>query len=115
MSSGPGRSPCDTDPREFRLDVICPAPWPLPRDGTMVPEIAQALMSGPERRLPTRRAGGTEVPDCSVRPRRKPNDLAATDQSCVTRSTEISTAVLIPLFSSQCLVFLSSGQPTPGP
>ena len=31
------------------------------------------------------------------------------------RSTEISTAVTVPLFSSQCLVFLSSGQPTPGP
>ena len=42
-------------------------------------------------------------------------DLGGTDQSCVTRSTEISTAVLVPLFSSQCLVFLSSGQPTPGP
>ena len=24
MSSGRGRSPCDTGPREFRLDVICP-------------------------------------------------------------------------------------------
>jgi hypothetical protein len=40
---------------------------------------------------------------------------AATDQPCVKRSTEISTAVIVPLFSSQCLVFLSSGQPTPGP
>jgi len=40
---------------------------------------------------------------------------APTDQSCVMRSNEISTAVLVPLFSSQCLVLLSSGQPTPGP
>ena len=24
MSSGRGRSPCDTGPRELRLDVICP-------------------------------------------------------------------------------------------
>ena len=34
MSSGRGRSPCDTGPRELRLDVICPGTWPLPRDGT---------------------------------------------------------------------------------
>jgi hypothetical protein len=34
---------------------------------------------------------------------------------CVTMSTEISTAGLVPLFSSQCVVFRSSGQPTPGP
>ena len=32
-----------------------------------------------------------------------------------TISTEISTAGTVPLFSSQCVVFLSSGQPTPGP
>ena len=30
-------------------------------------------------------------------------------------STEISTAGTVPLFSSQWVVFLSSGQPTPGP
>jgi hypothetical protein len=35
--------------------------------------------------------------------------------SCLTISTEISTAGVVPLFSSQCVVFLSSGQPTPGP
>ena len=35
--------------------------------------------------------------------------------SCQTMSTEISTAGIAPLFSSQCMVFLSSGQPTPGP
>jgi hypothetical protein len=28
-------------------------------------------------------------------------------------STEISNAEIVPLFSSQCVVFLSSGQPTP--
>lgn len=32
-----------------------------------------------------------------------------------TMSTEISTAGVDPLFSSQCLVWRSSGQPTPGP
>ena len=32
-----------------------------------------------------------------------------------TMSTEISTAGTVPRFSSQCLVFRSSGQPTPGP
>ncbi len=35
--------------------------------------------------------------------------------SCLTMSTEISTAGTAPLFSSQWVVFLSSGQPTPGP
>ena len=35
--------------------------------------------------------------------------------SCRTISTEISTAGIGPRFSSQCVVFLSSGQPTPGP
>ncbi len=37
------------------------------------------------------------------------------NQSGATRSTEISTAVVVPLFSSQWLVFRSSGQPSPGP
>jgi hypothetical protein len=35
--------------------------------------------------------------------------------ACRTMSTEISTAGTAPRFSSQCVVFLSSGQPTPGP
>jgi hypothetical protein len=35
--------------------------------------------------------------------------------SCPTMSTGISTAGIVPLFSSQCVVFLSSGQPTPCP
>jgi hypothetical protein len=30
MSSGRGRSPCDTGPREFRLDVICPGTLAAP-------------------------------------------------------------------------------------
>jgi hypothetical protein len=33
----------------------------------------------------------------------------------LTISTEISTAGIVPLFSSQCRVFRSSGQPNPGP
>ncbi len=36
-------------------------------------------------------------------------------QSCITMSTEISTARTAPLFSSQWFVDRSSGQPTPGP
>lgn len=36
-------------------------------------------------------------------------------QLALTMSTDISTAGVVPLFSSQCVVFLSSGQPTPGP
>ncbi len=35
--------------------------------------------------------------------------------ACLTISTEISTAGVAPLFSSQWVVFLSSGHPTPGP
>jgi len=35
MSSGRGPSPCDTGPRELRLDLICPGSVPLPRDGTI--------------------------------------------------------------------------------
>jgi len=35
--------------------------------------------------------------------------------SCLTMSTEISTAGIVPLFSSQWVVFRSSGQPAPGP
>jgi hypothetical protein len=41
--------------------------------------------------------------------------MTSTAYSCLTISTEISTAGIVPLFSSQCVVFLSSGQPTPGP
>ena len=39
----------------------------------------------------------------------------ASIHSCLTISTEISTAGIVPLFSSQWVVFRSSGQPTPGP
>ena len=35
--------------------------------------------------------------------------------ACLTMSTEISTAGMVPVFSSQWFVFRSSGQPTPGP
>ena len=48
MSSGRERSPCDTGPPEFRLDVICPARWPLPRDGTTTRARARAGRA-PER------------------------------------------------------------------
>ena len=40
---------------------------------------------------------------------------AAAAYSCLTTSTEISTAGTVPRFSSQWTVFRSSGQPTPGP
>lgn len=36
-------------------------------------------------------------------------------QLALIMSTEISTAGVVPRFSSQCAVFLSSGPPTPGP
>lgn len=52
-----------------------------------------------------------------VEPRVRPHRARcrAEAYSCLTISTEISTAGIVPLFSSQCVVFLSSGQPTPGP
>jgi hypothetical protein len=40
---------------------------------------------------------------------------ACSTYCCLTMSTDISTAGVVPLFSSQCSVLLSSGQPTPGP
>ena len=36
MSSGRGRSPCDTGPRKLQLDVICPRMVVAARDGTTV-------------------------------------------------------------------------------
>ena len=87
--------------------------------------------------VPTRLGGGlSSVLWCSVRQNRGPvgssNPFSQsvptevyknTDgifslewlHSFLTISTEISTAGISPLFSSQCRVFLSSGQPTPGP
>ena len=47
--------------------------------------------------------------------RRQPGTRDASIHSCLTISTEISTAGIVPLFSSQWVVFRSSGQPTPGP
>jgi hypothetical protein len=46
--------------------------------------------------------------------RRRPGSVSG-PQLALTISTEISTAGVVPLFSSQCVVSLSSGQPTPGP
>src|SRR5919107_1902726 len=52
-----------------------------------------------------------------VEPRVRPGRVRcrARAYSCPTISTETSTAGIVPLFSSQCVVSLSSGQPTPGP
>ena len=49
-----------------------------------------------------------------LRGRGEPKGLGRT-YGCLTTSTEISTAGIAPLFSSQCKVSLSSGQPSPGP
>ena len=49
------------------------------------------------------------------RPFRRVRAGSGLSYACPTMSTEISTAGVGPLFSSQCVVFLSSGQPTPGP
>ena len=46
---------------------------------------------------------------------RKAVDPVRDRSDYLTMSTEISTAGMVPLFSSQCEVLLSSGQPTPGP
>ena len=77
---------------------------------------------------PARLASMTAEIESSGRCRRQPGtrdpDLAghrdtlgsnASIHSCPTMSTEISTAGIVPLFSSQWVVFRSSGQPTPGP
>ena len=46
---------------------------------------------------------------------RAPILTSLNSRSFATMSTEISTAGIVPLFSSQWVVFRSSGQPTPGP
>jgi hypothetical protein len=61
---------------------------------------------------PTRQAGGHWF-EPSTAHSGPPSHAAG--NSCLTMSTEISTAGIVPLFSSQWVVFLSSGQPTPGP
>ena len=64
-------------------------------------------------RAPTERAGAVHI---VRRFRPAPTGRCrAWAYSCLPISTEISTAGIVPLFSSQCVVFLSSGQPTPGP
>ena len=50
----------------------------------------------------------------AIRGRDGPNGLRPC-YVCLTISTEISMAGVVPLFSSQCKVCLSSGQPSPGP
>ena len=58
--------------------------------------------------------GGLEM-DCGTEASKAVLAASGDVYSCLTISTEISTAGIVPLFSSQCVVFLSSGQPTPGP
>ena len=60
-----------------------------------------------------RRWPGTRDPDLAGH--RDTLDSTTSIHSCLTISTEISTAGIVPLFSSQWVVFRSSGQPTPGP
>ena len=60
-----------------------------------------------------RRWPGTRDPDLASH--RDTLGSTTSIHSCLTISTEISTAGIVPLFSSQWVVFRSSGQPTPGP
>jgi hypothetical protein len=60
-----------------------------------------------------RRWPGTRDPDLAGH--RDTLGSTTSIHSCLTISTEISTAGIVPLFSSQWVVFRSSGQPTPGP
>jgi hypothetical protein len=59
--------------------------------------VASRLSGAPGRAFQARDAGSIPVTRSRV-------------HSCLTMSTEISTAGVVPLFSSQWLVFLSSGQ-----
>jgi hypothetical protein len=63
MSSGRGRSPCDTGPHELRLDVIVLARWPLPRDGTMelVQRVGEQIVHSDDIVVPWNREPG-DVP-----------------------------------------------------
>ena len=60
-----------------------------------------------------RRWPGTRDPDLAGH--RDTLGSTTSIHSCLTISTEISTAGIVPLFSSQWVVFRSSGQPIPGP
>jgi hypothetical protein len=60
MSSGRGRSPCDTGPRELRLDVICPGTLAAASRRTtgQVGDLARHIVPSLVGRTPTRRIPG---------------------------------------------------------
>ena len=81
---------------------------------------AGARRSGPSSSRSASGSGSRPRTHSEHRPRASTRMLApVARRACYsedrTTSTEISTAGTVPLFSSQCVVFRSSGQPTPGP
>ena len=82
-------------------------------DGDLDPARPASMTAAIESTACCRRRPGTRDPDLAGH--RDPLGRSASIHSCLTISTEISTAGIVPLFSSQWVVFRSSGQPTPGP
>ena len=94
-------------------------PWPILLGGSRTyrlafksREFARRFVEANGARMPGEWRDRSRIK--ALRRRFAPGEIRAT-YGCRTMSTEISTAGVVPLFSSQCLVLLSSGQPTPGP
>jgi hypothetical protein len=82
-------------------------------EGDLDPARLASMTADIETTACCRRQPGTHDPDLAGH--RDTLGSSASIESCLTISTEISTAGIVPLFSSQWVVFRSSGQPTPGP
>ena len=82
-------------------------------DGDLDPARLASMTAEIESTACCRRSLGTRHPDPASH--RDTLGSGASIHSRLTISTEISTAGIAPLFSSQWVVFRSSGQPTPGP
>jgi len=82
-------------------------------EGDLDPARFASMTAEIESTARCRRWPGTRDPDLARH--RATLGSSPSYHSCLTMSTEISTAGIVPLFSSQWVVFRSSGQPTPGP
>ena len=105
--------------RSRSFDVRGPAAWPVSRvSRKSLPRSRGRPRSGC-RRTSTRVWDRASSERARGRARRSSHRrqvvVGPCGHSSLTMSTEISTAGVVPLFSSQCVVFRSSGQPTPGP
>ena len=84
-----------------------------PAEGDLDPARPASMIAEIESTACFRRQPRTRDPDLAGY--RDTLGGSASIHSCPTISTEISTAGIVSLFSSQWIVFRSSGQPTPGP